>query len=149
METFYKENNMARENFEGLKIDYFVDFFQRGLHHILERILQNMTLESLLACRKASPEWCQIVNQYMNELENPKQYQARLDAEWKRKDPLIVKCQILKIRSLQCDMIADGKHIVIVPSGTPGNFTFISTLKLWGARGYKQDPPRSNNFFFN
>jgi hypothetical protein len=38
-----------------------------------------------------------------------------------RKDPWIVKVETLKISNLQCDMIADEKHLVVVPTGAPGN----------------------------
>jgi hypothetical protein len=60
----------------------------------------------------------------MTEQKNPKlqkQHQTRLEAEWMRKDPWIVKLETLKISNLQCDMIADEKHLVVVPTGAPGN----------------------------
>jgi hypothetical protein len=41
-----------------------------------------------------------------------------------RKDPWIVKLETLKISNLQCDMIADEKHLVVVPTGAPGNWIF-------------------------
>ena len=112
---------------EDSEIDYMASFFQRGLDHVLENILNNLNLKSLLTCRKVSPEWCQIVNYFMTEQKNPKlqkQHQTRLEAEWMRKDPWIVKLETLKISNLQCDMIADEKHLVVVPTGAPGNWIF-------------------------
>jgi hypothetical protein len=105
---------VAKFQTEDSEIDYMASFFQRGLDHVLENILNNLDLKSLLTCRKVSPEWCQFVNYIMTE-------QKRLVAEWMRKDPWIVKLETLKINNLQCDMIADEKHLVVVPTGAPGN----------------------------
>ena len=101
--------------------DIIVCWFDRGFHHILERVFLVLRHRITLACLHVSTDWRKIVLHYLEPSEIPRiklLQKQQIRNEWFFKNPIIdiapLFWQDTKYIILSSyDMIADDQHVVI------------------------------------
>ena len=105
-----------------IKIDFFTEFFTRGLHGIMESIILVMPPRTLCACQEVSNHWSDIVHHYCDSRNERflRRSDIRLDQEWRKKDPMIKKICLEKFGVREVDkcfhMTSDMNHLIVAAS---------------------------------
>ena len=103
---------------ENVKIDFIVEFYDQGLHSILERIVLRLPPRTILSCKEVNNNWRQIILFY-HQAENTriaKIQDQRISEEWKKKTPIIYKLSLEKfqINHVSCFQITGDKIQIII-----------------------------------
>jgi len=103
---------------EHFKSDFLVEFSNRGLNSVLEKIIFKLPPRSILACKEVNKAWHQIIIFYCQS-SNPRIRKIReeqLEEEWKKKGPIIQKVSLesFGIFQVHCfHMIGDEDHLIV------------------------------------
>jgi hypothetical protein len=103
---------------ESFKSDFLVEFSNRGLNSVLEKIIFKLPPRPLLACKEVNKAWRQIIIFYCQS-SNPRIRKIRddqLEEEWKKKGPIIQKVSLesFGIFQVHCfHMIGDEDHLIV------------------------------------
>ena len=111
--------------------DFYEQWFRSGLHHILERILLNLPVRTLLACTTTSKTWRKITNSFLKSV-NPRMkriLEARITAEWNRAEPLLGTVTLCVNYMSGLHMVAD-EHNVIIPALVTHQDTLVDEPKI-------------------
>ncbi len=108
-------------------IDIIVCLFERGLHHILERVFLVLRLRITRACLQVSTDWQKILLHYNEPSKIPRiklLQNQQIRREWSFRDPIIDIAPLFwenmeYIILSSYDMISDDQHVVIAAFATP------------------------------
>ncbi len=95
--------------------DFLGLWFQSGLHHILERILMNLPVRTILACTKTSKTWCRIINFYFSSVSprTERMLETRITAEWNLAEPLLGTLTLSDNYMTGLHLVADEHHVAV------------------------------------
>ena len=103
---------------ENFQFDLLVEFFNRGLHSVVEEIIFKLPPRSVLACKEVNKVWNQIFLLYCqsNNSRIKKIKEKQLVEEWRKKGPIIQEISlksfgIFEVKSFQ--MVGDDEHLVV------------------------------------
>ena len=102
----------------AIRIDFFAEFFARGLHGLMENIILELPPRAIVACRDVSNNWSAIVDYYSHSKNETylKRREKQLDQEWRKKDPMIqiICMEKFGIVHVKCfHMICDKNQVVV------------------------------------
>ena len=129
-----KKNELKLQDFgRSDNYEFISDLFNRGFLHILEKIILEFPLRTILACKAVSPEWSSIVS-YFHTAKNSriqKKLDFRMNEEWKNKSPTIISkpfSDLLRQHSVDhigcCGFIADERHVIMNARLLPGRLNY-------------------------
>ena len=103
---------------ENFQLDLLVEFFNLGLHNILEKIIFKLPPRSVLVCKEVNKVWNQIFLFYRqsNNSRIKKIKEKQLVEEWRKKGPIIQKISLESygIFQVKCfHMIGDDAHLIV------------------------------------
>ena len=106
--------------------DFIASLYQRGILHVLEKIILEFPDKTISECKKVSRTWIRIVNHFQKS-KNPrilKYRDVKLARAWREKKFTLRSKDMGLVAmvpgALLChDMIADDKHIVIQATSMP------------------------------
>ena len=99
-------------------VDFFVEWFQRGLHSLIENLILNLDMRSISACQSASEKWCNVINFYLESkcTKFQKLKNIRISEEWQKKSPVVSKISLqeFNISNVNCfHIIGDVNEVAI------------------------------------
>jgi hypothetical protein len=126
---------------ENVKIDFIVEFYDQGLHSILERIVLRLPPRTILSCKEVNNNWRQIILFY-HQAENTriaKIQDQRISEEWKKKTPIIYKLSLEKfqINQVSCFQIIGDKIQIIIAANI--NQTKFAKIIVVNADSFEVD----------
>ena len=103
---------------DNSRIDFIKEFYNRGLHNVLEEIVLRLPIRAILSCKGVNKYWHQIILFY-HRSENPrivKIQDERISEEWKKKTPIIYQLSLeqFQINQVSCFQIIGDEMQVIV-----------------------------------
>jgi hypothetical protein len=113
------------------KIDFIEEFYNRGLHSVLENIIFVLPRPALFNCLKVSKVWEDIVRFYNNSKSSKicQILEHKTSNEWRKKKPQIfsVTFEEFNIFQINClDIIGDKKEAIIAARINQSKVKFIS-----------------------
>ena len=109
---------------ERAKADFLVDLYNRGFHHVVEKIILAFPWKTILVCNCVSKDWSRLVNQFQHS-KIPRHLimlETTKAEEWKNRNCImksIVFVTMLPHFVFQCcDIVADSKLIAMHATAT-------------------------------
>ena len=106
------------------KVDFLSELFRRGLHQILEDIILNLDLRTMLACQTVNHDWQKIVDFLLQSRNSKflKVKEIKISQEWFKKKPMIftVSMEKFNIDQIKCLHIIGDEHEVAVAANVNG-----------------------------
>jgi hypothetical protein len=113
-------SNEGNNTFVQSDEDMIAKWFHQGFGLVLEKIFTNLSLTSILQCKKVSKDWQRIVLHINQQSRIPrlvKLQDVQIHKEWLRAKPRVHCAPINGLSLRVIDFIADEKHIVLAFEG--------------------------------